>query len=1177
MARLRLAAEPYRAALDQLQTAGLVRLGPGRGGTVRRALAEVQPAPAGPAVDDGEPAQNLPAPRPTGGGTSRSQGRRAEHFEARRHPLIGVPEALAQFAASLRTNFSVAGNNPAHPEDQLKGPIQTLLSQFGVVFGHEVVGRTEAPAPGVSGRPDVGVSVDGLLTGYIELKAPGKGADPNPWQGSDREQWERFRALPNLIYTDSREWALYRHGERQGPQVRLKGSPTTQGARAIGTGDALALEGLFRDFVGWVPVVPASPDALARLLAPLCRYLREQVLEGLQVEGSTLSQLAVEWRQYLFGDADDATFADAYAQTVTYALLLARLEGEGDLRLAAERLDPRHGLLAQVLRLLTQAEARREIEVPVSLIERVVAAVDLARLASAGGEPWLYFYEDFLAIYDERLRKERGVYYTPAPVVACQVNLVADLLDKHFGKALAFADDDVVLLDPACGTGTYPLAAITLGLELTRARFGQGALPGRATTVAANTHAFEILVGPYAVAHLRLAQAILGAGGGLPAGGVGVYLTDTLEAPHAGPATQIHTDVFHRRLAVEAERARAVKAQRRVLVCIGNPPYDRQAIDQDDSATRRKGGWVRFAHETSERPILEDFLEPAREAGAGVHLKNLYNDYVYFWRWALWKVFDSTGGPGIVSFITAASYLTGPGFVGMREVMRRTFDELWIIDLGGEGRGARRSENVFDIQTPVAIAIGVRYKTPAPDDPARVWYTAVTGDREQKFSYLTRVRQLADIPFEPCPTDWHAAFLPAQVGDYASWPRLTDVFPWQHSGVQVKRTWPIAPAWQVLHQRWRQFLSYLPADRPAAFHETRDRKVASECSDQAGARMPTLYSLGPAAPAPRHVRYAYRSLDRQWLLKDPRLADYLRPSLLAAHGPHQIYLTSLLTGVLGTGPAATVAAAIPDMHHFRGSFGAKDVIPIYRDAAATEPNVTGGLLDQLTTEYGEPISVEDLLAYAYAILQSPSYTGRFADHLRLPGPRIPITKDLSRFREGVALGGHLIWLHSYGERWVPAGAAPGRVPQGQARAVISIPPNPERYPHHYSYDPQTEVLHVGEGAMGPVAAEVFGYTVSGFPVVRSWLDYRMAEPRGRRSSPLDNIRQVGWPATFTTELLELLWVLEATVGAGPALDDWLTAVVGGLAFNAEDLPQPSDSQRLPPDPHRSEHLFEEGR
>ena len=136
--------------------------------------------------------------------------------------------------------------------------------------------------------------------------------------------------------------------------------------------------------------------------------------------------------------------------------------------------------------------------------------------------------------------------------------------------------------------------------------------------------------------------------------------------------------------------------------------------------------------EPGEVPILDDFVAPVSNAGGGVHLKNLYNDYVYFWRWALWKVFDSTGDGGIVTFITASSYLRGPAFAGMRRKMREVFDELWIIDLEGGSLGPRKTENVFAIRTPVAIAIGVRDGVSNHDQPAKVWKMRFTGSAEEK-------------------------------------------------------------------------------------------------------------------------------------------------------------------------------------------------------------------------------------------------------------------------------------------------------------------------------------------------------------------------------------------------------------------------------------------------------------
>jgi hypothetical protein len=451
------------------------------------------------------------------------------------------------------------------------------LTRFGDLVGVKLIPTTEASVVELGARPDVAVTVDGAVTGHIELKAPGKGAQTRKYKRHDAEQWKKFSNHPNLIYTDGNEWALYRTGERRGKIVRLAGDAAADGAAAIGATDAHDLELLLRDFLTWEPIVPSSPRALAEVLAPLCRLLRDDALTAVGTKDSSMYMLADDWRRYLFADADDPQFADAYAQTVTYALLLARMEGEDNLAThAVDRLEARHGLLAQVLRILSQREAREEVEVAIDLLERTIGAIDPEMMLGSGSsDPWLYFYEEFLAAYDPKLRNNRGVYYTPVQVVQAQVRLVTELLRDRFGKKLGIVDDDVVLLDPATGTGTYLLAALDEGLAAATERFGPGEAAGRASVAAANFHGFELLVGPYAVAHLRVAQRILDEGGTLPEDGTHVYLADTLESPFA-PGEGKQTSLMHKKLSEENERARKIKADKRVLVCIGNPPYDRQ-------------------------------------------------------------------------------------------------------------------------------------------------------------------------------------------------------------------------------------------------------------------------------------------------------------------------------------------------------------------------------------------------------------------------------------------------------------------------------------------------------------------------------------------------------------------------------------------------------------------------
>ena len=1040
------------------------------------------------------------------------------------------------------------------------------MSAFGNEFGLRVIPRLEAPVEGI-GRPDIALDVDGLLCGYVELKAPE--VNIRNLKGRDKKQLNKFRSLPNLIYTNGNDWVLYRDGE-PATRYRFSGDVTEDGADAVDERDVEKLSAMLRDFLSWNPIVPTSPKALAESLAPLCHLLRDDVTQALEDPESAISSLAREWRQYLFPEADDAQFADAYAQTLTYALLLARMEGEDhlDISSAAQKLQSGHGLLSQTLTLLADPQAREEIATGVGMLERTITAVDPAALYRKDADPWLYFYEDFLAAYDKKLRNDSGVYYTPVEVVRAQVNLVSELLREKLDKEDAFADKDVTVLDPATGTGTYPLAVLDHGLDTAEEKLGAGMRASTAGEMARNMHAFESLVGPYAVAHLKLSKKILDEGGSLPEDDLHVYLTDTLESPHAIP---LQPPLIARKLGDEHKRALKVKRDTPVLVCIGNPPYDRQHIDPDDEGTARKGGWVRFgeggdgpdgtaggnlSNRTAKDAILEDFLRPARKAGAGGHLKNLYNDYVYFWRWALWKVFERKEGPGIISFITASSYLRGPGFVGMREAMRRTFDELWIIDLEGDNLGARKTENVFNIQTPVAIATGIRYGEAKPNEPARVHYSKIEGTSAEKLIKLYNVNGFGSLDWKPCMEGWWKPMVPEGEGDYFAWPELTEVFPWQHSGVQMKRKWPIGETEGLLKHRWKALLS--ADDRAKAYRET-DRKISKQYEDLAdpAKRLKPISSLPEDAPIPEVAPYAYRSFDWQRIIKDARLGDRMRPELWRAHGRNQVYLASLLTKVLGLGPAAIATANVPDMDFFSGR-GAKDVIPLWRDASATQANVTDGLLDTLSQEYGETISPEDLFAYAYTVLGSPTYTESFAEELSIPGPRLPITKDPDLFWRGVDLGRWLIGLHTYGERFG------GSVPRGKARIEKAIPDTPQGYPEDYSYDPVEKTLKVGEGEICPVEPEVYNYSVSGLEVVKSWLGYRKKNPTGRKSSPLDEIRPERWTGDMTRELLELLWVLEATVEKEPELAELLAEIASSEVFTADELPEPTEEERKSP-------------
>jgi hypothetical protein len=192
-------------------------------------------------------------------------------------------------------------------------------------------------------------------------------------------------------------------------------------------------------------------------------------------------------------------------------------------------------------------------------------------------------------------------------------------------------------------------------------------------------------------------------------------------------------------------------------------------------------------------------------------------------------------------------------------------------------------------------------------------------------------------------------------------------------------------------------------------------------------------------------------------------------------------------------------------------------------------------------------------------MASPEYVHRFWDELTIPGPRLPLTRDAALFTRTADLGRRLLWLHTFGERFIPPEHKPGRIPPGKAKCLKGTPAAPEKYPENFSYDLAGQQLHVGEGIFGPVCPEVYEFSVSGFKVLQSWLAYRMRKGAGKKSSPLDQIRPAAWH--FDEELLDLLWVLEHTINLWSSLAKNLGDILAGDLFTASDFPEPRPEER----------------
>jgi hypothetical protein len=347
----------------------------------------------------------------------------------------------------------------------------------------------------------------------------------------------------------------------------------------------------------------------------------------------------------------------------------------------------------------------------------------------------------------------------------------------------------------------------------------------------------------------------------------------------------------------------------------------------------------------------------------------------------------------------------------------------------------------------------------------------------------------------------------------------------------------------------------------APFKESRDRKIQKSYVDLFGTNsLPSISSLSDDAITPPILPYSYRSFDRQFVLADSRLGDYMRRPLWNVASKQQLYLTSLLTKELGSGPAAIVAAHVPDMDHFCNR-GARDVIPLWRDQAATEPNVCNGLLAALTVKLGKPVSPEALFAYCVGILGSSDFTERFFSDLADCELRVPITKSEVLFVEMSAIGAEIIHAQTLGEK-----TALNFCPtlSGSARCVRPVGEQEQDYPDTFHYDNVTCQIHVGDGLFGPVSDKVWAYSVSDFNVIPSWLGYRMRTRRGRRGSSLNGLQPSSWDAALNSDFLRVLWAVESAIELGVRASEVLDRILKHDLLTEDDLPKPDLKQRRAP-------------
>lgn len=1081
---------------------------------------------------------------------------------------MSLQELLNNYATRLRE--STIG--PGQPEAQISQPVASLIEEFSQeLMGTSATIHREVPLDDGSVRPDFGVRVKQLITGHVELKAPGTSLDPDTYGKSTHNgmQWQRLKNIPNLLHTNGTEWRLWRYGEmatEYPARFHTSDIKTHRGAADFSPN----FEGMLRSFLTWEPAPIFTAKRLVATIAPLASLLREDVVTALKIERSrqkrssqdTLSPflgLKEDWQAMLYPHSKDEEFADGFAQTVVFSLVIALSEGQGlegkNIAEVARELQGKHTLLGRSLDLLTEHIQNSTTAATIETITRALSATQWQRITQGRADIYLHLYEHFLTLYDSKRRESTGSYYTPVEIVDGMVSLTDQALRTYLNRTNGFSDESVSVIDPAMGTGTYPLSVLR-SVARENEKYGAGAVADAVSNMAERLYGIELQSGPFSVAELRVSQAVVEHGGTLPDHGLNLFVADTLEDPSATDAKKLSYTL--QLLAEQRHKANEIKLNADIQVCIGNPPYDDKA--------KGLGGWVENGNGLkSSHPLAEDFRKPGNGRNEYV-LKNLY---VYFWRWAMWKVFESTPNStsGITCFITATGYLEGPGFAGMREYIRRNTSRGWIINVTPEGKRPPAKNAVFNIETPVAIALFLRDDSNDSEQPSDIRYIDLHGTRHEKFEALSTLT-LDDPGFEKAETEWCAKFTPAPSEAWRQLPTVSELFVWPSPGVKANKKWVYSPSASALEDRWSHAVIETDKDKKRTlFRETRDTKIDKVARPLPGAdteqdtHVPFDTLEWPAAK-PAIVTVGYRAFDRQYLIADNRLLHMPAPDLWRARAANvsQLFIIEQHAHFPGHGPGLMFSELIPDMDYFNNRGGR--TFPLYHPTG--EPNLAEGLCAALR------IGPDDWSAYVAGVVGHAGYVNRFGKDIRRGGVRIPITQDGSLREQVIAVGREVLWLHTNGQ----LGTSPGGitsvldavegVPLPRYEATVKKSPVPDSI----SYNTASRTLTVGTGEWSNVDPAVWEYSVGGKNVLHSWFGYRKQTPAGRKSSPLDEIVPTEWPTEWSKEFHELLATLTWLVHLEPRQAALLDAVMGSPLISRDDLERlgvvfPTQSDRKP--------------
>ena len=969
---------------------------------------------------------------------------------------------------------------------------------------------TILPKQTEAGNPDFRVW-DGKqhITGYIEAKDPSL---ENLDRIENAEQLKRYRhTFPNLILTNFLEYRLYRSGEltdkvligRPAILNKLKTTPLAE--------KETELLHLFEKFFSFS--VPHVLDAktLAIELAKRTRFLRDEVIaqelrEEEQTGRSQISGFYKAFKDYLINSLTHEEFSDLYAQTITYGLFAARTRSANGFnrKLAYDNIPQTIGILRDVFQFVSLGSLPQQMEWIIDDIAEILSVTKTKELLDKyfhegkGKDPIVHFYETFLTEYDPKTREMRGVYYTPEPVVSYIVRSLNQILKEEFNKPHGFADKNVTVLDPAAGTLTFLAETAKYAVEEFVSKYGEGNKKGFIKDhILKNFYAFELMMAPYAVGHLKMSFLLEELGYALKKDDrVKFYLTNTLEmeelAQTALPGMAS--------LSEESHLAGRVKKEQPILVILGNPPYSGHSSNN--------GAWIskeiKAYYQVDGKPLNEK------------NPKWLQDDYVKFIRFAQWKI--DQAGEGILGFITNNSYLDNPTFRGMRQSLMNTFSEIHIIDLHGSTMKKEKTpdgsvdENVFDIMQGVAIAICI--KRNGSKEKCLIHHSEVWGDRESKYDWLI-THDICSTKFKPIkPQPEFYLFIPRNeklAKHYESYPKLTDIFPVNCLGIQTHRdSFVIDIDDAILRRRIQTFKNLsMPNEAVQETYSIKDdingksitevRKKISEDKDWDSHYTKVLYR-------PFDVRSIYFStllVDRPRLeVMNNMLQDNL--ALLVprrANEWHHAFISQHIA------VDVAISSASREANYFfplkiAGTTERKDLFHI-PNGGETD-NINAEILLSLSKRYKKDVQPLSFFFYVYAVLYSESYRTKYAEFLKIDFPRVPLTADYRLFERLSKWGNELADLHLLNAKQLdkPLARYQG---EGNNRVEKTI------------YDEKKKRVYLNKTQyFEGISSDVWNYQVGGYQVCDKWL-----KDRKERILSLDEIQLYCRIVTAISKTIEI--------------------------------------------------------